>query len=643
MSAQPGRVLNGRYRLIRTVGVGSQASVWIGEHLALTTQVAVKLIDPELAKRPDARERFKREATAAAQLRSPHVVQILDHGIDGDQPFIVMELLEGEDLFQRLEKRHHLSIKDTSKIITQIARALTRAHAAGIVHRDLKPENIFLTHNDDDEIVKVLDFGVAKVRDAAKVTMQKTGVGTLIGTPHYMSPEQVKGIGEVDYRTDLWALGVLAYQCVTGELPFDSEGVGDLLIKITIGDIPVPSKVLTGVPPAFDAWFARICDRDPARRFASARAAAEALARIAGLVTGAGGPTAVPRPGASVPPPADPSKRASEAPAAAAKGTKAPAIGKAPPPPKVAPPAEEELDDDDWEDAEPVVSVAPPAPSEDETVPLPSIPKAMFAKPPAPAGAAIPPPAPSRPARPTAPEETPAPAVAAAPPPAPSGPVNPFLVNDFVAPPPPPSSAGHVPAAPPSSPGRAIPAAPPSGPGGFAPAPAAARDVQPSAPRGLDFTPAPSVPRSTVSGVESPDLDIDDEELGIGKNRRKKMVRWLTIELVLLAAGVTWMVVSSQLRALDPAPEAASAPPAVTSAPAPSTGEPIVNVEPTATASTSSASTTTTTKPVLKPRPGPGTGASPAPGPVRGPKKPNDGSVELPTPADDPNLPPPAP
>jgi serine/threonine-protein kinase len=644
MSAQPGRVLNGRYRLIRTVGVGSQASVWIGEHLALSTQVAVKLIDPDLAKRPDARERFKREATAAAQLRSPHVVQILDHGIDGDQPFIVMELLEGEDLFLRLEKRHHLSVKDTSKIITQIARALTRAHAAGIVHRDLKPENIFLTHNDDDEIVKVLDFGVAKVRDAAKVTMQKTGVGTLIGTPHYMSPEQVKGIGEVDYRTDLWALGVLAYQCVTGELPFDSEGVGDLLIKITIGDIPVPSKVLSGVPPAFDAWFARICDRDPARRFASARAAAEALARIAGLATGAG-TTSVPRPGASVPPPADPSKRPSEAPAAApAKGAKAPPIAKAPAPPKLAPPAEEELDDDEWEEAEPAVSVAPPAPSEDETVPLPSIPKAMFAKPPAPGSAhAIPPPAPSRPAAPPSPpEETPAPAVPAPAPsqPAASGPVNPFLVNDFVAPPP-PSSAGRIPPAPPSSPGRApaaVPAPPPSAPGAFAPAPPA------QARAAMDFTPAPSVPRSTVSGVESPDLDLDDEELAFGKNRRKKMVRWLTIALVLLAVGVTWMVVSSQLRARDPAPEAATAPPAVTSAPT-TTTEPVLNVEPTATATTSSASSATTTKPGVKPKPGTGAGTSTgrAPGPVRGPKKPNDGSVELPTPGDDPDLPPPAP
>src|SRR5687767_13178489 len=123
MSIEAGRVLSGRYRLIRPVGQGSQASVWVADHLALSTQVAVKLIDPELAKKEDARERFRREATAAAQLRSAHVVQILDHGIDQKQPFIVMELLDGEDLFERLQRRTRLTLPETAKIVTQVSRA----------------------------------------------------------------------------------------------------------------------------------------------------------------------------------------------------------------------------------------------------------------------------------------------------------------------------------------------------------------------------------------------------------------------------------------------------------------------------------------------------------------------------------------
>lgn len=278
-----GQVLNERYRLVRPLGQGSQAFVWVAEHLALGSHVAVKLIDPELAKQDDARERFRREATAAAKLRSAHVVQILDHGIEGDQPFIVMELLEGEDLFQRLDHAGHLPIQQVSRIVTQVARALMRAHAEGIVHRDLKPENVFIIANDDDEVVKVLDFGVAKITTPHKAQMTKTGAGTLIGTPHYMSPEQVKGIGEIDHRSDLWSLAVIAYQAATGHLPFDSEGVGDLLIKISLHHPRPPSELVPDLPQAFDDWFEKASAKDPADRYQSARELAEALARAAGF------------------------------------------------------------------------------------------------------------------------------------------------------------------------------------------------------------------------------------------------------------------------------------------------------------------------------------------------------------------------
>ncbi len=280
---QAGKVLNGRYKLLRPLGQGSQAYVWVAEHLALGSQVAVKLIDPELAKQDDARERFAREATAAAKLRSAHVVQMLDHGIEGDQPFIVMELLDGEDLFDRLERNRRLTLAETSKILTQVARALMRAHAEGIIHRDLKPENVFLVRNEDEELAKVLDFGVAKVMTPAKAAMTRTGVGTLIGTPHYMSPEQVKGVSEIDHRSDLWSLGVIAYQCVTGHLPFDSEGVGDLLIRIAQNTPAVPSTLNPELPAAFDEWFKRACAKEPSSRFQTAREMVEALAKAVGI------------------------------------------------------------------------------------------------------------------------------------------------------------------------------------------------------------------------------------------------------------------------------------------------------------------------------------------------------------------------
>src|SRR5262249_22596563 len=155
-------ILAGKYRLIRELGKGGMGSVWMAEHLTLKSPVAVKLIDPEIATNPDAVARFLREARAAAALRSPHVVQILDYGADGAAPYIAMELLEGESLGQRLLRLGRLSPAETSRIMTHVARAIGRAHDAGIVHRDLKPENVFVVKNDEEEIAKVLDFGIAK-------------------------------------------------------------------------------------------------------------------------------------------------------------------------------------------------------------------------------------------------------------------------------------------------------------------------------------------------------------------------------------------------------------------------------------------------------------------------------------------------
>lgn len=274
-----GTILAGKYRLLSLLGRGGMGSVWRAEHLSLQAPVAVKMIDPQIAQAPEALSRFHREAQAAAALRSPNVVQILDHGVDETThaPFIVMELMEGESLADRLARSGRLSPVDTSRIVLQMARALTRAHAAGIVHRDLKPDNVFLVKNEDEEVAKILDFGIAK-SDVHRVGAA-TATGTVMGTAYYMSPEQISGSKVVDHRSDLWAVGVIAHECLTGNKPFESETLGGIVLKICTEPIRTPS-LLGNVPAGFDQWFQRAVMRDPALRFQSARELADELTRV---------------------------------------------------------------------------------------------------------------------------------------------------------------------------------------------------------------------------------------------------------------------------------------------------------------------------------------------------------------------------
>jgi serine/threonine-protein kinase len=257
-------------------------SVWLAHHVGLDTPCAVKFIHSEVAAMPDIRARFEREAKAAAALRSSHVVQILDYGVWDGFPYIAMEYLEGEDLAQRIKRKGRLSLQETVLIISQVARALTKAHAAGLIHRDLKPENIFLVPEDDHEVAKVLDFGIAKTH-APVLDTATTKAGALLGTPHYMSPEQAQGTKSIDYRSDLWSLGVLAYQCLTGKLPFNSEALGDLLLHIMVNPLPIPSQIAPEVPPTFDIWWQRAAARDASQRFQSAKELSDALAVALGV------------------------------------------------------------------------------------------------------------------------------------------------------------------------------------------------------------------------------------------------------------------------------------------------------------------------------------------------------------------------
>jgi serine/threonine protein kinase len=274
------QVLAGRYRLVSPLKRGGMGKLWTAEHLTLHSKVAIKLLDDELLARPDAVARFVREARAAAQIRSPHIVQILDVGVEQGIPFIAMELLQGESLAERLERVGTLSAPETARVLSQVARGVSRAHAAGLVHRDLKPSNIFLERNEEEENAKVLDFGIAKALvPGLDAESGATRTGALIGSPHYMSPEQAESSDTLDHRTDIWAMGVVAFECMTGRRPFDQASLGSQLLAICAWPLPVPSQ-LASVPPGFDAWFARACSRSPQARFGSAHEAAQELRAV---------------------------------------------------------------------------------------------------------------------------------------------------------------------------------------------------------------------------------------------------------------------------------------------------------------------------------------------------------------------------
>jgi serine/threonine protein kinase len=275
-AAAAGSIIANRYRLLRKLGAGGMGSVWLAHDQSLDRQCAVKLVDPEKAANEEVRVRFEREAKAAAQVRGTNVVDIFDHGIFDGIPFIAMEYLEGEDLGARLDRTGRLDLEQTYEIVGQVARALVRAHAAGIVHRDLKPENIFLVPGDDGEVAKVLDFGIAK-HEQYSLAGKTTKTGSFMGTPYYMSPEQARGKA-IDWRSDLWALGVIVFQCLTGRPPFESEALGELMGMIIYDPIPRMSERNPLLPASLDLWWSKAVAREREERFQSAKELSDAFA-----------------------------------------------------------------------------------------------------------------------------------------------------------------------------------------------------------------------------------------------------------------------------------------------------------------------------------------------------------------------------
>ncbi|NUP05877.1 MAG: protein kinase [Polyangiaceae bacterium] len=269
----------GRYELSELLGRGGMGEVYAARHLDTGEEAAIKLLRPELLDAPEIVARFEREAALTSALRGPHAVRVLDFGVDeSGPPYIAMERLRGIDLAQLLDKGGRLAIGDAVHWLLQACEAMAEAHDAGVIHRDLKPANLFIATTPSGPILKVLDFGISRLRDAdTRLTMTQN----TIGTPVYMSPEQAKNSRSVDARSDIWSLGVILYELVTNAIPFD----GDSPTAIAINACTVPPTPPTcwrpDLPVELEAVILKALEKDPAQRFGNVRELAAALAPFA--------------------------------------------------------------------------------------------------------------------------------------------------------------------------------------------------------------------------------------------------------------------------------------------------------------------------------------------------------------------------
>ena len=269
-----GTVLQDRYRVVRKLGEGGMGAVYEGEHVLIKKRVAIKFLHPQLALVPEVAARFRREAEAATSISHPNVIECTDMGrLEDGSEYMVLEFLEGTDVAGLME-RGIVPLGTLAHILVQACEALHAAHQKGIVHRDLKPDNLFLMRRGrDPNFVKVLDFGISKVAGPGKLTR----TGTVMGTPFYMSPEQAQGSKDVDHRSDIYALGCILYEGLTGDTPFDGDSLPMLILHICTQPHPPLASRRPDVPPEIGAIVDRCLAKDPAQRFGSMLQLAEAL------------------------------------------------------------------------------------------------------------------------------------------------------------------------------------------------------------------------------------------------------------------------------------------------------------------------------------------------------------------------------
>ncbi|MDB5212456.1 MAG: Serine/threonine-protein kinase pkn3 [Myxococcaceae bacterium] len=278
---RPGDLLGSKYRVERVLGRGGMGVVMAATHLDLDQRVAIKLMLPGSFGDPDTRARFQREARSAVKLRSEHVGRVLDTGtFDDGSPYIVMEYLEGNDLAAELARTGPLAVHLVAEYILQACDAIAEAHALGIVHRDLKPANIFLTRrHDGSPLVKVLDFGISKVTALDAGGLGMTATASMLGSPLYMSPEQMRSSRDVDARTDVWSLGIILYELLSGRVPFAAETLGDLLARVIVDQQRPLISMRADVPPDISQLVDYCLIKDRAHRAPSVAEIARVLGR----------------------------------------------------------------------------------------------------------------------------------------------------------------------------------------------------------------------------------------------------------------------------------------------------------------------------------------------------------------------------
>jgi serine/threonine-protein kinase len=303
MPLSPGDLVDQKYRVIGLIGEGGMGAVYEGENLRISRRVAIKVLHAAFTGNRDAVQRFEREAQAAGRIGNDHILEVLDLGSlsDGDT-YMVMEFLDGEALSDRIKRTGHLTPAEVTPLARQILTGLAAAHGAGIIHRDLKPENIFVLKEKAGrpDFIKIIDFGISKFQALGGDGLKMTRTGAVMGTPYYMSPEQASGSTSCDHRSDIYSVGVILYEAVSGRVPFDAGTFNQLMFQIVLSEVPTLSAIVPDIDPAFASIVAKAMARDVNARFQTCqefRAALDAWVEHGAAVTvppDAGGGTYMP-------------------------------------------------------------------------------------------------------------------------------------------------------------------------------------------------------------------------------------------------------------------------------------------------------------------------------------------------------------